>query len=101
MCKHFSQIFCSPHLFPQVLPLKDNLWTDTGTVEEEEEEQGLFCVPHNLKKEKILDFQLFFWLFVICYLVEVDVLLGVPVVEVLLHDAGLPIDDGKHKGSQP
>ena len=49
-------------------------------------------------------FDIFFFLFsllVVHHLVEVDVLLGVPVVEVLLHDAGLPVDDGKHKWSQP
>ena len=31
---------------------------------------------------------------------EVDVFLGVPVVEVLLHDGGLPVDDREHEGRQ-
>ena len=72
---HFREIFCqilinllpspvgSPHLFSQVLPLEDNLWTDTRAVEEEEEEQGLLCVPHNLRKHFPRYFS-FFLLFV-------------------------------------
>ena len=31
---------------------------------------------------------------------EVDVFLWVPVVEVLLHDGGLPVDDREHEGRQ-
>ena len=31
---------------------------------------------------------------------KVDVFLGVPVVEVLLHDGGLPVDDREHEGRQ-
>ena len=34
-------------------------------------------------------------------LVPVDCILGVPVGEVLLHDGGLPVDDGKHQRRQP
>ena len=31
---------------------------------------------------------------------KIDVFLGVPVVEVLLHDGGLPVDDREHEGRQ-
>ena len=41
----------------------------------------------------------------LCFLdhirVPVDCILGVPVGEVLLHDGGRPVDDGKHQRRQP
>lgn len=68
------------HLPRQVLPLQHHRGLHPRAVQEEQEEQGLFGVPHHL--------------------VEVDVLLRVPVGEILVHYGGLAVDDSEHEGRE-